>query len=228
MKTIGIILAMEEELNAIVDMMQDYEEESFRKIKFIKGRINNNKIVLALSGVGKVNAARCTQLLIDLYAPNLIIATGVAGSCVKELKLLDIVVADRLYQHDFDITIFDHKLGYVPLVGDYNSPKEDLINDFIEKSKDKYDLKKGSIASGDQFINTIEKKLEINRIFNAICCEMESASIAQVSKLNDIDFIITRVISDALTNDSSLEYEDYLTKACNVSADVIMNYLSQI
>ena len=228
MKTIGIILAMEEELNAILKELSSYEELNTKNIKFIIGSLNNNKIILALSGVGKVNSARSTQILIDLYNPDLIINTGVAGACDKSINLLDIVVADKLYQHDFDITVFNHNLGYVPLIGDYNTPEEEIINDFINKTKDKYTIKKGSIASGDQFIDTIEQKQTINKNFNALCCEMESASIAQVAKLNNIKFLIIRVISDALTNDSNKEYENYLTASCDLSANILIDYLKQI
>lgn len=228
MKIIGIILAMEEELNSILNELQSYETKEIKNIKFIESTINNNKIILALSGVGKVNSARCTQILIDLYNPNLIINTGVAGACTNNLKLLDIVVANKLYQHDFDITVFNHNLGYVPLIGDYNESEEELINDFINKTKDKYNIKKGAIASGDQFINTIEQKQKISENFGALCCEMESASIAQVAKLNNIQFLIIRVISDVLTNDSNKEYEDYLNASCNVSANILINYLKQI
>lgn len=225
---IGIILAMEEELNAILKEIKTYQEKSLKNIKFIETTLNNNKIILALSGVGKVNSARCTQVLIDLYNPDIIINSGVSGACTSEINLLDVIVADKIYQHDFDITAFNHNLGYVPLIGDYSTPNEELINDFINKTKEIYNIKKGSIAAGDKFINTKNEKEDIYIKFNALCCDMESASIAQVAKLNDIKYLTIRVISDALTNESNKEYEDYLTKACQISAEVVINYLEQI
>lgn len=223
---IGIIVAMKEELDKLLKYLSNKEEINVKGINIYKGNINNKECVIALSGVGKVNAARTTQIIIDNYDIDKIINVGVSGSCSKDLDLGDIVIADRLYQYDFDITMFNHNLGYVPLVGDYIEISDNNIRNFIDKVG--YNIHVGHLASADRFVSNIKDKLELNDKFKAIACDMESGAIGQVCYLSNIDFLVIRSISDTINDNITVEFEEYLDSSSKILADILVKYLKEI
>lgn len=164
------------------------------------------------SGVGKVNAARATQILIDNIKVDYIFNIGVAGGISKSLKVGDIVIGEKLVQHDFDITAFNHDKGYIPEIGVYIQADDYLFRlaNNVLKSDDIINVVSGVISSGDIFCTEIKMGQKINSKFNALCVEMEGASIAQICYLNHIPFLVLRSISDTPNNDNVITYEEFL------------------
>lgn len=229
MKIYGIIAAMQEEMQEIKKIMQEVEETRINELIFFKGKINNQKVILVESGVGKVNAARVTQLLIDKFEVEIIINVGSAGSANNELQIGDIVIGKKIIQHDFDITAFGHPKGYISNVGQYVESDSKLIKKMeqcIEKlSKNEYKIKIGIIASGDIFCTEIKMKNKIREKFNADAIEMEGAAIAQVCKLDNIPFIIIRSISDNPNGKNEITFEQFLEKASKRCGEIIKEFL---
>ena len=225
MKKFGIIAAMQEEMQEIQKIMDNVKETKIYDLNFIIGEISNYKVVLVEAGVGKVNAARTTQILIDNFEVDAIINVGSAAASNEKLNIGDIVIANKLVQHDFDITAFGHPKGYISNVGQYlESDKELVIN--IEKAIKKIDNNKfktiiGTIASGDIFCTEINMKDKIKSKLNADAIEMEGAAIAQVCKLDNIPFIVIRGISDSPNGNNKVTFEEYLEQASQRCAELI-------
>lgn len=229
MSKIGIIFAMEEELSALKEFVNIEKEYSIFDLAFYETKINNNECILTLGGIGKVNAARSTQVLIDNMDVDYIINIGVAGSITKDLDVLDIVLGEKLVQHDFDITAFDHEKGYIPNVGTYIESDSYLLTIASEIAiSNNFPVKRGVIASGDIFCTDINMTNKINKKFNALCVEMEGASIAQVCFLSHIPFLIIRSISDSLNGNNKLTYEEFLDKASSLGAKYILKILERL
>ena len=230
MKTVGIILPMEEEIDALKKYLMINREFYIYELKFYESIVNNIKCVLVQSGVGKVNAARTTQVLIDNIKVDCIINVGVAGGLSEDLKILDIVIADKLIQHDFDISVFDHEKGYIPNIGNYIEVDKYLFNiakSIINENKE-INCLSGTIASGDIFLTDRSKSQEIKEQFNAICVEMEAAAIAQVCYLCKVPFLILRSISDIPNNDNKITYEKFLDKSTAIVAEAIYKILLKL
>lgn len=228
MKTVGIIVAMQEELDEILNVISDIKINEIYNIQYIEGKIENSKVIIVKSGVGKVNAARTTQILIDKLNVEVVINLGSAGALNPELNIGDIVIANKLVQHDFDITAFNHNKGYITGVGDYIYCDENLINKFervannIENSA--YNIKTGIIASGDIFCTDIDMKNKIYSKFNADCVEMEGAAIAQVCYLDKIPFIVIRSISDSPNGNNAIVFDEFVKLASKRCADIIKEF----
>ena len=218
---IGIIFAMEEELNAFLNQVKFDTKVTINKTDFYEVTYKSLKLVLSLSGVGKVNAALTTQILIDKYNPAYIINAGVAGAVDKKLNILDIVVADNLLQHDFNITAFDHEKGYIPGLG----VKIPCDKSLVLKAKEIEKVNVGLVASGDIFITDDMMGAKINKKFKALCVEMEGAAIAQACYLSNVPFLVIKCISDTvLKENNTLTYNEFLDK----SSDKIAKYLLKI
>ena len=225
MKRIGIIFAMKEELDSLLKYLKIEKEYNIFDLKFYEGMIHNNYCILTESGVGKVNSARCTQILIDNMDVDMIINIGVAGGISEKLKVCDIVIGEKLVQHDFDITAFNHEKGYIPNVGVYIDSDTYLVKVAKECiNNKKYNVVSGIIASGDIFCTESWMSKKINTKFNALCVEMEGASIAQVCYLSNIPFIVIRSISDVPNNNNVLTYEEFL----NESSKNVSNFIYEI
>lgn len=225
----GIIAAMQEEMQEIKKIMHNIEKIKIYELTFFKGNIKNENIVLVESGVGKVNAARVTQILIDNFKIKGIINVGSAGSCNDELEIGDIVIGKKLVQHDFDITAFGHEKGFISNLGQFVESDELLINkmeETIKKIKNKdFDIKIGTIASGDIFCTKPKMKEKIKTKFNADCIEMEGAAISQVCKLDNIPFLIVRSISDKPNGKNEITFDKFLEKASKRCAYILNEFL---
>lgn len=222
---IGIIFAMEEELNAFKELVSIENEYEIFDLKFYEANINNIECILVESGVGKVNAARTTQILIDNMDVEYIFNIGVAGGIDKSLNVGDIVIGEKLVQHDFDITAFNHEKGYIPNVGTFIESDEYLIQ-LAEKCLN--EPKKGVIASGDIFCTETWMSEKINKKFNALCVEMEGASIAQVCFLSHIPFLIIRSISDVPNNNNVITYEEFLEDSSKKIANGMIDIINKL
>lgn len=228
MKEYGIIAAMQEEMQEIKNIMEEIKEQKIYDLTFIKGKINDKDIVLVKAGVGKVNAARVTQILIDNFDIQAIINVGSAGSANDELDIGDIVIGQKIVQHDFDITAFGHPKGYISNVGQYVESDAQLIKK-MEQTINKLDsnefkIKIGTIASGDIFCTELQMKNKIRTKFNADAIEMEGAAIAQVCKLDNIPFIIIRSISDKPNGNNEITFDKFLEKASKRCASIIKEF----
>lgn len=226
----GIIAAMKEEMQEIKKIMQEIEKIKIKELIFFKGKINNNNVILVEAGIGKVNAARVTQLMIDKFEIEEIINVGSAGSANNELKIGDIVIGKRLVQHDFDITAFGHPKGFITNIGQYVESDSELISKMeqtiLKLSQNEFKIKIGTIASGDIFCTEPKMKEKIRTKFNADAIEMEGAAIAQVCKLNEIPFIVIRSISDNPNGKNEITFDQFLEKASKRCAEIINKFLN--
>ena len=224
MKKIGVIFAMKEELDELLKIIKCENEFKIFDLDFYECTYNDKELVLVESGIGKVNAARCCQILIDNMDVEYIFNIGVAGSVSKSVKVLDIVVGEKLVQHDFDITAFNHEKGYIPNLGDKFIESDPYL---LKLALDEVDsnIHKGVIASGDIFCTEEAMSNKISKKFGALCVEMEGASIAQVCYLSHIPFLVIRSISDSPGNgDNTLTYEEFLKH----SSSLVASYLKRI
>lgn len=226
----GIIAAMQEEMQEIKKIMQDIENLKIYELNFFKGTINYKNVVLVEAGVGKVNAARVTQILIDNFNIQGIINVGSAGSCNDELEIGDIVIGKKLVQHDFDITAFGHEKGFISNVGQFVESDDELISqieEVIKNIKDKdFNIKIGTIASGDIFCTEPKMKEKIRNKFSAECIEMEGSAIAQVCKLDQIPFLVIRSISDKPNGQNEITFDKFLEKASKRCAYIINEFFT--
>jgi len=220
-KYIGIIVAEIKELEAIKEIMSSIEEIKVYNITLFKGEINNKKYILVRSGVGKVNAARTTQILIDKFDIEYIINTGSAGALNNNLKIGDIVIGTELIQHDFDVTAFGREKGYIPEAGKVFKSDENIIKKCDNIKIENIKIVKGVITSGDIFCTDIKMKEKIREKFKSDCTEMEGAAIAQVCYLNKIPFIVIRSISDIPNGNNELDFNQYLEFASKNCAEFI-------
>lgn len=226
MKKIGIIFAMYEELEAFLKLVKQNKTTKIYDLTFYECTVNNCLCILTETGVGKVNASRSTQVLIDKYSPDYIFNIGVAGGITKELNVSDVVVANSLIQYDFDITAFNHPIGYVPKVGVYVECDNKLIN--LALSLNKNNIKKGIIATADSFCTNESKAKDIHHQFNAIAVEMEGASVGQVCYLCNIPFLVIRAISDVIGKDNLITYEKFLNESSREVSNTILEIIKKL
>ena len=210
-KYIGIIVAEEKELDAIKEIMNNVEETKVYNLNIIKGEIKNNRYIVVRGGVGKVNAARTTQVLIDKFNIDYIINLGSAGAINEKLKIGDIVIGKSLVQHDFDVTAFGREKGYIPDKGKFFKSAEELIKKCDNIKINNINIIYGIIASGDIFCNDINMKYKIRDEFSADCVEMEGAAITQVCYLNKIPFIVIRSISDIPNGKNEIDFNTVIS-----------------
>ena len=228
MKYIGIIAAMDEEITTIKELMQDTETKKIFGLEFVIGKIHSKEVVLVKCGAGKVHAARTTQILIDNFDIDYIINVGTAGGLNDDVEIGDIVIAEKLVQHDFDITGFGHEKGYISGIGKYFNCNKGLINkakETMEKFNSNFNIIIGTIATGDIFVQDMALKNRIKEEFDADCVEMEGAAIAQVCTLDKIPFIVIRAISDKPNGNNGIDFEKYLYMACKRYAKFIDIFL---
>ena len=225
MKKIGIIVAMEEEKEAVLNIMEEKEIKDIYESQFVQGKINNTKCILVRCSVGKVNAARTTQLLIDNFDVDCVINVGSAGAINSFLNIGDVVIGKHVVQHDFDITAFGHSKGYITGIGDYIQCDETLVKKFTETinnfAKRDYNIKLGVVATGDIFCTEPWMKDKINAKFNADVVDMECAAIAQVCYLDSIPFIVIRSVSDTPNKKNASTFEENLELASKRSANIL-------
>ena len=229
MKYIGIIAAMNEEIETIQKLMSDISVKEIYELQFIKGKINGKDVVLVKCGVGKVNAARTTQILLNNFDIEYVINVGTAGSLNENIEIGDVVIGQKLVQHDFDITAGGHEKGYISHTGKYFYSDKNLVEktrQVISEINENFNAFIGIVATGDIFVQDIKVKDEIKQEFNADCTEMEGAAIAQVCTLDNVPFIVIRSISDKPNGNNAVDFENYLELACERYAKFIDIFLN--
>lgn len=229
MKYIGIIVAMDEEREEIINIMKDVEVKQVYNLRFLVGKIQGKNCIIAKSGVGKVNAARTTQIMIDNFELSYVVNIGVAGAVNGLLNIGDVIIAKHVVQHDFDITAFDHSKGYITGVGDRVKCDEQLVSEFeqvIESQPEKnYQIKMGIVATGDIFCTEIWMKDKIRVKFDADVVDMECGAVAQVCYLDRIPFIAIRCVSDTPNGDNASTFDENLKMASRRCANILKECL---
>ncbi|SKA76954.1 adenosylhomocysteine nucleosidase [Clostridium sp. USBA 49] len=228
---IGIIGAMEEEIEVLIKEIKLETKKIKAQMEFNCGILCGKKVVIVKSGIGKVNAAICTQILIDDFGVDNIINVGIAGGIGKNIFPGDVVIADSLVQHDIDTSVFGDKIGQIPRLDTFDF-KCDL--NLVKKAKECCKFLKnantyiGRIVTGDQFIADINKIKWLNDEFEALACEMEGGSIAQACYLNNVPFVVIRSISDNANNGARMDYDKFKYIAVENSTNIIKNMLEII
>lgn len=227
---IGIIGAMDEEVKILKEKLDKLNLKIIAGCEFYTGTINDIDVVLLKSGIGKVNAAMATTLLIELYNPDYIINTGSAGGFHKDLKVGDIVISNELRYHDVDATVFGYAYGQVPGMPAYYLSDKRLVK-IAENCADKIDVNviTGLITSGDSFLEDGDRVREIKKLFPDLCAaEMEATAIAQVASQFDIPFVIIRSLSDIAGNDARVSYDQFLETASVNSAKLVLLIIKEL
>ncbi len=228
-KMIGIIGAMKDEVQALKDSMQMEETKEIASMIFCKGNLCGKEVVVVQSGIGKVNAALCTQILADIFKVDTVINTGIAGSLDADIDIGDMVISTDAVQHDVDATIFGDPLGQVPNMDTFSFPADEvLITKAVEANKEANpDIHTfiGRIVSGDQFISDNRAKERLVKEFDAKCTEMEGAAIAHAAYLNKLSCVIIRAISDKADNSATMDYPEFEQKAIAHSVRLIKHLL---
>ena len=230
--TIGIIGAMEEEVAVLKQEMDIEETVDYASMQFCKGTLCGKDVVIVRSGIGKVNAAICAQILADKFNVDVLINTGIAGSLDAAIDIGDMVISTDLVEHDMDATIFGDPLGQVPRMDTFSFPAEkDLIEKAVAANEEANpDIKTftGRIVSGDQFVSSAEVKEKLVKNFQAKCTEMEGAAIAHAAYLNKVSCVIIRAISDKADNSATMDYPTFEKKAIEHSVRLVRNLLLRI
>lgn len=210
MRCIGIIGAMEQEITGLKEQMEDVKITRMASMEFYEGTLEGKKVVVVRSGIGKVNAAVCTQILADIFHVEVVINTGVAGSLNNDINIGDIVVSTDVVQHDMDVSPLGYSRGQIPdmevLSFEADEALRHLAVEACREVNPDIEVHEGRIASGDQFISSQEVKDHIVRDFGAYAAEMEGASVGQAAYLNKIPFLIIRAISDKADGSAHMDY----------------------
>ncbi len=220
-EVIGIIGAMDEEVIKLKDCLTDVTIKNIASMDFFEGKLSDKDVVVVRSGIGKVNAAICAQILADIYHVDAIINTGIAGSLNADINIGDIVLSEDALQHDVDAVAFGYDVSVIPRMETSLFRADQRLID-IAKSACEDNIKDinvyvGRIVSGDQFISDKDKKDYLIKTFNGDCTEMEGAAIAHAAYLNNIPFLIIRAISDKADDSAHMDYPEFEKKAINNS-----------
>ena len=232
MKCIGIIGAMEQEVAKIKEKMQDVTITSRARMDFYEGTLEGKKVVVVRSGIGKVNAGMCTQILADVFGVEAVINTGIAGSLNNDVNIGDIVLSTDVVQHDMDATGFGYRKGQIPQMPVFFFNADDnlrrLAAEVCKEVNPDIQVFKGRIASGDQFVCDQDVKNRIVSEFSAYATEMEGAAIGQAAYLNEIPFLVVRAISDKADGSAQMDYSEFEKAAVDHSVRLTLNMLARI
>ena len=228
---LGIIGAMEIEVNRIKEQMEDVSVTDKAGMSFFEGKWNGNDVVVVRSGIGKVNAAVCAQILVDTFHADAIINTGIAGSLKNEINIGDIVLSTDAIQHDMDAQGFGYAPGVIPQmeVSDFQADEKliELAKKCCAEVCPDIQVFTGRVVSGDQFISDKKKKEWLSSQFEGLCAEMEGAAIAQAAYLNHVPFLIIRAISDKADDSATMDYPEFEAMAAENSVKLLADIVRQ-
>lgn len=229
---IGIIGAMEEEVAALKEAMEIKDTIELASMVFCRGLLCGKEAVVVRSGIGKVNAGICAQILIDRFQADTLINTGIAGSLDAGIDIGDMVISTDAMHHDMDATKFDYPIGQVPRMDVLSFPADgELVKKAVqanEKANPDIHTFTGRIASGDQFVASKEVKENIVKNFRPLCVEMEGAGIAQAAYLNKVSYVIIRAISDKADNSATVDYPTFERQAITHSVRLVKELMTMI
>lgn len=232
MSKIGIIGAMELEVEELKNALSDTTVTKKAGMEFFEGKLAGASVVVVRCGIGKVNAALCVQVLVDLFEVTHIINTGVAGSLNAKLDIGDILVSEDALHHDMDVSPLGYEPGVVPQMEESIFKADEKMVELAVKSCEKVNpdihVLKGRVVSGDQFIAGKEIKDKLVGVFAGDCAEMEGASIAHGAYLNQIPFVIVRAISDKADDSATMDYPTFETAAAKHCAKLVKEMVTLI
>ena len=229
---IGIIGAMDIEVQTLEDKMQNKVQHTVAGMSFCEGTLNGVNAVVSMCKVGKVNAAACTQILVDRFGITHVINTGAAGSLDAKINIGDIVVSVDAVNHDMDVRYCGYELGQVPGLDVMAFPASAKLRkialEAVAQAAPDVNAYEGTVASGDQFVADQAIKNRVKQQFGALCCEMEGAAIAQTAYLNGIPFVIMRAISDKADGSDSENYDEFEAKAARHCAMIVQHMVANM
>lgn len=225
---IGIIGAMDEEIELIKHQIKGLTEEQYLGYTFYNGVYDQHTVTLVKSGIGKVNAAIVTTLLLSHYPIDFVVNTGTAGAISGDLEIGDVVIGSEVTFHDVDVTAFGYEQGQMAGMPILYRSQDELIN--LAESIISYNtVHKGMIVTGDEFVSNLERIKEIQHNYPlALVCEMESASIAQTAYAFDIPCLIIRSVSDTADDEASIDFDEFVHLASRQSAEFLLNFIESI
>ena len=228
---LGIIGAMAVEIATLKENMERMTVTTRAGMEFYEGKLEGLDAVVVQCGIGKVNAAMCAQILCDCFGVSHLVNTGIAGSLCAELDIADLVISKDAIHHDFDLRFWGRPIGQVPGMEVVAFPAEDEMIRRAYAAAEAINpghTKIGRVASGDQFICSAEQKQKIIADTNAICAEMEGASIAHTAYRNRIPFVIIRAISDKADDSAEMDYPTFEALAAQRCAQVTMQMAKEM
>ncbi len=228
---IGIIGAMGEEIQILLNKSNVIRRIQLADMTFVQCELNGKDCVLVVSGIGKVNAAICAQILISEFGADTIINTGVAGAIDIRLNIGDIVISSDLIEYDVDTSAFGDKKGVIPRMKTSVFKAEPNLIDMSYRASRKFeDLKsyRGRIISGDKFIADKEEVLRLKREFNGMAVEMEGAAIAHACYLNQVPFVVIRSISDRADGEAKFDYNKFVHLSAERASEIILDILNDL
>ena len=232
MRCIGIIGAMEVEVASLKERMQDVEITHKASMEFYAGVLEGKKVVVVRSGIGKVNAAVCTQILIDDFHAEVVINTGIAGSLNADINIGDIVVSTDLIHHDMNAVAFGYPVGQIPQMDEFSFPADEKLRKLAAKVckevNSEISVFEGRICSGDQFISDKSVKDAIISEFGGFVVEMEGAAIGQAAYLNHIPFLVVRAISDKADGSAHMDYAEFEMAAIEHSVKLTVRMIQEL
>lgn len=232
MNTIGIIGAMEEEVAILKEKMSEVTVLEKAGMEFFKGILGGQQVVIVRSGIGKVNAGICTQILADVFQVNAVINTGIAGSLKAEINIGDIVLSTDTMQHDVDAREFGYEIGQVPRMDTKIFPADKTLRAIALKVchqvNPEIQVFEGRVASGDQFVADKETKEKIIANTQAYCTEMEGAAIGQAAYLNGIPYLVIRAISDKADDSAHVDYPTFEREAIRHTVNLVENMMQAL
>mgnify|MGYP003375959625 FL=1 len=232
MNIIGIIGAMEEEVELLKEKMTDTVIIEKAGMKFVKGNLKGQRVVVVRSGIGKVNAGICTQILADEFQVEAVINTGIAGSLKAEINIGDIVLSTDTMQHDVDAREFGYPLGQIPrmetLAFSADEALRKLAKEVCEEVNPDIQVFEGRVASGDQFVADRETKEKIIENTQAYCTEMEGAAIGQAAYLNKIPYLVIRAISDKADDSAHVDYPTFERQAIRHTVNLVSRMMERL
>ena len=228
--TIGIIGAMDEEIALLQKQIKNQTIETVANTMYIKGTLETKDVVLVKSGIGKVNAAMTTAILMEKYQPTFVINTGSAGGFSEALKVGDVVISDAVVHHDVDVTAFDYVHGQVPQMPATFKADKTLVRQVrIILKEMEIGSEIGLIATGDSFMNDQTKVQTIRELFpTMIACEMEAAAIAQVYYQYNVPFVVIRALSDIAGQEAPMSFQQFLEVAATNAANLIIEFVKRV
>jgi len=232
MGRIGIIGAMEEEVALLKEKMEVEVVVKKASMEFYQGKLHDREVVVVRSGIGKVNASLCAQILVDVFHVTRLINTGIAGSLKAEINIGDIVISLDALQHDMDARAFGYGRGEIPRMDTLAFPADEeliaLAKAACEEACPQLGIFVGRVVSGDQFVAERAVKQEIASWTEGCCTEMEGAAIAQAAYLNRVPFVIVRAISDKADDSAAMDYPTFEKQAIENSVKLIENFVSRM
>lgn len=229
---IGIIGAMDEEVISLKRKMHVTEQKEIAGMEFFIGTVGEKEVVVVRCGIGKVNAAVCTQILVDLFNVDYVINTGVAGALYPELNIGDIVVSSDTVEHDMDASAVGNPRGEIPRMKKTYFEADTKLIEAAKKAAESLRGERkvyvGRVASGDQFVCSMKVKEDIYTTFTAYCAEMEGAAIAHTCFLNQVPFVIIRAISDKADQSADVNFEEFVDVAAKNASRMIEGILASL